>query len=162
MVREAGFTLVELLIVIVIVGILLSVAVVGQSSTLLVARDNERADDIASIARLLEDDYTNQTVGAPAYPYTTQFTTDITNKTGTANGVDKNIFNAPNATSSSVIAASTNSTTQTPSISQYVYQPLASDGSLCSSSSQTCVLFNLYYQKEATKTVISVTSAHQQ
>jgi prepilin-type N-terminal cleavage/methylation domain-containing protein len=48
-----------------------------------------------------------------------------------------------------------------PSINQYVYQPLQTDGSLCTYESQECRKFNLYYHLESDDTVYMVTSKNQ-
>jgi prepilin-type N-terminal cleavage/methylation domain-containing protein len=53
-----GFTIVELIIVITIVGILLTLAVVSLNGTQAKARDDERRTDIQSIATTLESVYT--------------------------------------------------------------------------------------------------------
>ena len=51
--------------------------------------------------------------------------------------------------------------TPRPSINQYVYQPLQTDGSLCTYESQECRKFNLYYHLESDDTVYMVTSKNQ-
>lgn len=48
-----------------------------------------------------------------------------------------------------------------PTISTYVYQPLKSDGTLCSYDSEECRKFNIYYRLEADDTVHMVTSKSQ-
>ena len=58
--------------------------------------------------------------------------------------------------------------TDTPSLTQYVYQPLKADGSLCTASPSStvvanrCVRFFLYYKDTATGQVIKLKSVHQQ
>lgn len=52
-----GFTIVEIVIVMVIMGILLGLAVLNISSSQANARDNERKTDVANIARGLETRY---------------------------------------------------------------------------------------------------------
>jgi hypothetical protein len=51
----------------------------------------------------------------------------------------------------------TTGVTPQPTIDQYVYQPLQSDGTLCTLESQECRKFNLYYRLEADNTVYMVT-----
>jgi prepilin-type N-terminal cleavage/methylation domain-containing protein len=62
-----GFTIVELIVTITIMGILLVLAVVAVSSTQLSARDQERAADVEAIKSNLEAIYTNgvSTGGSP-------------------------------------------------------------------------------------------------
>ena len=55
----------------------------------------------------------------------------------------------------------TGGVTPQPSINQYVYQPLQSDGSLCAFESQECRKFNIYYHLETGDTIYMVTSKNQ-
>jgi len=82
--------------------------------------------------------------------------------------IDLKAITAPGVTDPAITLISATNTTQTvadvrpqPTFDQYVYQPLKSDGSLCTSNAQECVEFNLYYQLEADKTVYMVMSRHQ-
>lgn len=61
MARRAGFTIVEVLVVIVIMVILLSLAVVNMAGQQKYARDNERKNDAENIVRGLEQYYTANT-----------------------------------------------------------------------------------------------------
>lgn len=171
--REAGFTIIELIIVIIIIGILVTISVGTQNSFLPLSRDSERAEDIASIARLLEIDYTDQLVlvggvASPSYPSTTTFINDIASGSGTAARTDKALFTAPNQSTTSVVAAATtNAATpetgnQPPVINKYYYQPIRRDGTLCTDSSQACVLYRLIYRSESGSSVIITRSSHQQ
>ena len=78
--------------------------------------------------------------------------------------VDTDSITAPGITdpSQTFISATNNVQTTTgvnpqPTIDQYVYQPLQSDGTLCTLESQECRRFNLYYRLEADNTVYMVT-----
>lgn len=68
--RQRGFTIVELLIVIVVIAILASLTVVAFSSTQSSARDSKRKADIAAITRALELYYTEK----GHYPNATTYT----------------------------------------------------------------------------------------
>ncbi len=48
-----------------------------------------------------------------------------------------------------------------PTKDQYVYQPLQTDGTLCTTAAQECRKFNLYYRSEVDDTVKMVTSTNQ-
>lgn len=164
--REWGFTLIELIIVIVVIGILISVTGYVQASALVGARDAERADDTASIARLLEQSYNNLSSASPTYPPTTTLLSDISGSTGSATSADPSMFRAPNAPGSSVIPATI---TTAPSVgstgislNQYMYQPITATDTLCSSTSSICVKFRLYYVKESNNRLMTLNSAHQQ
>lgn len=64
-----GFTIIELIIVITIMGILMTLSVVSMTKNEANARDTERNNDIANIARGLENRYNsgNSRVTAPSY-----------------------------------------------------------------------------------------------
>jgi hypothetical protein len=82
--------------------------------------------------------------------------------------IDLKAITAPGITNPAITLISATNTFQTtadilpkPTFDQYVYQPLKSDGSLCTSNAQECVEFNLYYRLETDNTVYMVTSRHQ-
>lgn len=160
----AGFTLVELLIVIAIMGILLVLGVVNLRGTQANARDAERASDVQTIATSLEGFYPqgNTLVVAGEYPSTAMVTTP-SNYIG---DINPNALIAPSQSTQSLVAA-TNAVQTTagvnprPTVSQYVYQPIASDGTLCTTDAQGCRKFNLYYQTEIDSLIHQITSRHQ-
>jgi len=64
--RQSGFTIVELLIVIVIIGILATLVIVTFSGVQQKARDTERKTDINSVQKQLEAFYANKGYYPPA------------------------------------------------------------------------------------------------
>lgn len=159
-----GFTIVELIIVIVIMGILLTLGVINLRGSQIGARDAERKADIESIATHLETYYTSGTDSSAAtgdYPPTTltttsssmkQFLRDINTQSLIAPGIT-------DPTQTFISASSTN--IPSPNINQYIYQPIQNDGTLCTQDSQECRKFNLYYTTEADNAVHIVTSKNQ-
>lgn len=57
--RRKGFTLIEMLVVVAIIGLLASVVVVGLGSSRTKARDSKRIADIHQLQTLMELNYTN-------------------------------------------------------------------------------------------------------
>lgn len=171
--QEGGFTIVELLIVIVILGVMSALIVFMPDSLQESADSKEQVSDTANIARRLEAGYTAQNIGAPSYPSTVELLSDISTRTRTMSRTDPEIFKAPGASNSSVIAATTNLTSNpagsnTPTTSQYIYQPFNASGALCTadpsnaSASSQCVRFILYYKNVLTNQVVKIKSMHQQ
>ncbi|MGB4762315.1 MAG: prepilin-type N-terminal cleavage/methylation domain-containing protein [Candidatus Saccharimonas sp.] len=161
-----GFTLVEVLVTIVVLGILLSIVVFIPVQALPRARDTERLNDVASIARRLEQAYTAQEVGTPSYPSTTRLLSDISSNSGTVARLGTEAVRAPRASGSSVVAATSTSTmapkgTGSPVLGEYVYQPLTRTGTLCTGTS-ICTRFFLYYRTEVTNIVVTTKSIRQQ
>jgi prepilin-type N-terminal cleavage/methylation domain-containing protein len=168
MVRR-GFTIVELLIVIAVVGILLLIAVVNLRGSQMEARDNERASDIASIAKYLESFYTTDGpwgANLGVYPSIDLPNGDSDFYQEALDGVDLKALSAPGIDdpTQTFIPATNNDQTATgvtpqPTIDQYVYQPIDGSGALCTSTD--CRKFNLYYRTEGDDTIHKVTSLHQ-
>ena len=175
-----GFTIVELIITITIMGILLTLAVVNVNVTQMKARDEQRKGDIEAIAANLEAFYaagTDGTTSFARYPSLGLFNSydslrsnlrDIDLSSLRAPGVADA---GPNAIPASFVASTNTGTAaanQTvagvspqPTISQYVYQPIKTDGSLCQAGDIDCRKFNLFYRLESDNTVYRVTSKNQ-
>ncbi len=179
-----GFTVVEIIITITIMGILLTLAVVSLSASQITSRDNERKSDVESIAVHLEIYYDNDSsnsageafMSGGTYPGTSYIDTDsmfqrilvdIDPKSTRAPGVSPQ---SPKSLVSATTATEGVSTiTPRPSSSQdvYVYQPLTRNNLLCTDpsllgpSGDSCRKFNLYYWQESDNTVKMVTSKYQ-
>lgn len=163
--RNVGFTLVELLITMTIMVILLAIVIVNLRSNQASARDEQRKTDVTVIAQQLESYYEAGTATASpgSYPSTDLVTTE-TQVDAALRDIDTTVLRAPNVSSSSPMSftvATTNSTTQSPNTSTFIYQPLQGDGTLCNTSGQSCRKFNIYYALEATSGTQVVVSKHQ-
>ena len=168
--NRRGFSIVELIVVITVMSALLLLGVISFNGAEANSRDSERKADIESIASYLETYYesgNDSSTSFGVYPSVEASTGLIGNETTFFRDLDTDAIKSPDIISSSLISA-TNST-QTiagilpqPTINQYVYQPIATDGSLCNdSSAQECRKFNLYYRLEVDNSVNIVTSKNQ-
>ena len=128
---QKGFTIVELLIVIVVIGILAALVLNTFSGVQKRARDTQRQTDVNSIATQLEV-YYNDNSGYPLLA-------DVT--TTNLKGLDAGALTAPNQTTSSL------TNTATPTKDQYGYQTFAADGTTACTTAP-CEKFKLYYLKE--------------
>jgi prepilin-type N-terminal cleavage/methylation domain-containing protein len=108
-IKQAGFTIVELLIVIVIIGILAAIGFVSYSNATKKARDTERASDVKAIAAKAEEYYASDPTGAGTYPADCAALQNI-------GGLTADTFHAPKG------AAGSNCATSVPSASSDVYQ----------------------------------------
>lgn len=152
-----GFTIVELMFVMVVVAILLAIGISADGALLGQGRNSERASDVNAIKRVMEEYYrTNASVSGPSYPTTTQVSTSLST---ILNGADPAITIAPGqSTNSLTVAADTSS--QTPGTSVYIYQPLTSTGTLCTAA--PCARFRLYYRTENDNLINVIESLRQQ
>lgn len=165
-----GFTIVELIITITIMGILLTLAVVNLNTTQVNARDAERKGDIEAIQLNLEDFYkTDSDRGTylGAYP-NTQFNNSLSSIKQSLRDINTDNLTAPGSTDpmATFIDATNNIQTAAgvlpqPTIAQYVYQPIDIDGTTLCTSTNTCRKYNLYYRLESDNAVYMVTSKHQ-
>ncbi len=160
-----GFTIVELIITITIMGILLTLAVVNLTSTQVSARDTERRIDVETISNNLESFYKN---GVPSsttigrYPSLFLVSNGETSVKSLLLDIDLKSATAPGATSvATSFVAATNASAQTPTVTQYIYQPLKADGTLCGSEAEECRKFNIYYRLETDNSIQKVTSKNQ-
>lgn len=159
---EGGLTLVELVTVITIIGILAGLSFAIVRSYQYSGRDAERVSDVESIARVFEISYLRDATSAgPSYPTTSKATTTA-GYSSLFKGQDLDMTRTPGTTSGTSIVAATSTThPQAPTIQQYIYLPLTANGALCNSTS-LCVRFLLYYRLEDSNTVEVIESMHQQ
>jgi prepilin-type N-terminal cleavage/methylation domain-containing protein len=174
--KSRGFTIIELVIVITILGILMVLGTVSLGSSQISGRDSKRKADIEAIANSLETYYNSGTdthASTNQYPSIAELISGgNSSMTSTLRDISLSSLTAPGATDpASTLLAATNSAqtisdvTPLPTIAQYIYQPLTqqSDGSwvLCSAASQECRKFNLYYRLESDNSINKVTSKNQ-
>lgn len=160
--QSRGFTIVELIIVMTIIGILASLNFAIVRSYQYSGRDAERASDVESIARAFEISYLRDATGAgPSYPTVSKATT-VSNYSSLFKGQDLDMTRAPGTTTGTSIVAATNTTQpQTPTKGQYIYLPLTASNTLCDTT-DVCVRFLLYYLEEDGGAVKVTESIHQQ
>lgn len=187
--RAGGFTLIELLITITIMVILLALTVVSLRSTQANARDEERKTDVESIARHLEVFYDSGVLGSTStsyaptlassstyhhlavfspssnkarYPSTEAMDTEDEIKF-TLRDIDSKTIRSPGIaeTSSPSLIVANNAGAQTPTINQYIYQPLTRSNTRCTSESDDCHRYILYYRLETNASVQKIESRRQ-
>jgi prepilin-type N-terminal cleavage/methylation domain-containing protein len=140
--KQSGFTIVELLIVIVVIGILAALVLNSFQGVQARARDTERRTDINSVATQLEV-YHGDNAG---YPLLTANVNTDTWVSANLKGVDLQALRAPGTSANSFI------TSTTPTKNQYGYSPLQSDGSTACTTAP-CAKFKIYYLEEQSNTV---------
>lgn len=152
-----GFSVVEILVVIIVMAILLTLAVVNVRSTQVNARDSERTVDVENIALTLERFHAANHSGgfSQTYPGTMDFSSAYVTKFINDN-IHESSLRAPGVESDepiSLISATNNDTspanvTPTLTLKTYIYQPLTANGDLCPTLDSPCRRFNIYYRLE--------------
>jgi prepilin-type N-terminal cleavage/methylation domain-containing protein len=169
--KQHGFTLVEILITVAIMVILLTLTVANISSTQVSQRDSERAAEIGTIANNMETFYktgVNTSTVLNRYPSTALLANGSTSIKAFFPYIDLETVTAPDAGSVAASFIPATNAVETvagvmpqPSFSQYVYQPIQSNGALCTTEAQECRRFALYYHTETDDIVKKVSSKHQ-
>jgi prepilin-type N-terminal cleavage/methylation domain-containing protein len=165
--QRRGFTIVELIIVITIMGILLVLGVANLRGSQVSARDTQRRGDVDAIAANLDQYYStgNTTLGLSAGTYLSTNSWNGTNAglLSVLTDMDPKSIVAPGnsdlthvsfipATCSGSCSQTITGVTPQPTTDQFVYQPLQSDGTLCTNVSQGCRKFNIFFGLENSAT----------
>lgn len=140
--NSKGFTIVELLIVIVIIGILAALVLNSFRGVQERARDTKRQTDINAQASQLEVYYTDN----GGYPV---FTGEIDTDSWISahfQGADLNAWRAPN------ISTNSEQNTATPDKDHYGYVPLQNDGTTACTT-EPCAKYKLYWYSEKDGTI---------
>lgn len=159
-----GFTMVELIIIIAVMGILLVFSVVNLGDSQANGRDSERKADVETISYHLESFYKSgedisTVIGRyPSIAINASSTVmkrmlrDIDTKSITAPGITDPTSTFIASTNSGVITQTTAAVLPQPTKDQYVYQPIQADGTLCTLETQDCRKYNIYYKLEVATT----------
>lgn len=153
--KKSGFTVVEVVVVIIVLAILATISMVSYRGLQVSARDKEREADVQAIATHLENIYSQKIMhgsttikAAGSYPSKDAMTNSTYSKVilnGLARGADTQSWSS---SGESVIKMPT-TTTPAYDAGEYRYIPQQKDGSICTSISQECRSFKIYYQLES-------------
>lgn len=169
--KKSGFTIIELIVTLTIMGILLTLGFVNFRSTQITSRDQERATDVSNFKTALESFYKTGYSGSTVlnrYPSTDQLSGGATAVKNVLSGFNiKNLVAPGMSDVSNTLVMATNNIKTTagvlpqPTLDQYVYQPLTKDDVLCTTSTMMCQQFNIYYRQESDNSVQIVQSSNQ-
>ncbi len=139
--KQSGFTIVELLIVIVVIGILAGLVITTFNGIQQKARDTERETDIKAIHAQVEAFWAQKGY----YPSLT----DLNDRTATTGfvavnlkGLDTGAFQDPKGTASALVAA--------PAANSYAYAVTNAGGTSCEADDTTCARYTLTATLEGT------------
>ena len=128
--RQSGFTIVELLIVIVVIGILAALVITTYSGIQAKARNSKRQTDMQATQTQLEA-YFAQNGNYPSYANLSSSSWRATNM----KSLDSGALTDPQASGVSL--------SQTAGAKVYQYAPLNSSGTSCEADATTCATYTL-------------------
>jgi type II secretion system protein G len=128
--KQRGFTIVELLIVIVVIGILAGLVVTTFTGIQQKARNTERQTDIKAIHGQVEAYYAQN----GSYPHRDEVN-DATWRTTNMKGLDADALKDPKGSASTLVAA--------PAANSYSYAVTASGGGACTTAANDCAVYTL-------------------
>lgn len=135
--NQQGFTIVELLIVIVVIGILAALVITTFTGIQQQARDTERKADIKALQGQIEAYYANK----GNYPTRTNVN-DATWRSTNMKGLDAEALKDPKGSAQTLAA--------TVSATQYRYDVLTSASATCETDETTCARYTLEADLEKT------------
>jgi type IV pilus assembly protein PilA len=135
--KQQGFTIVELLIVIVVIGILAALVITTFTGIQQKARDTERETDIKALQGQIEAYYAQK----GNYPTRTNVN-DATWRGTNMKGLDAEALKDPKNAGAGTLAATVSAT-------QYRYDVLNASDASCEADETTCVKYTLEADKEA-------------
>ena len=128
--KQQGFTIVELLIVIVVIGILAALVITTFTGIQQKARNTERQTDIKAMHGQVEAFFAQN----GKYP-TLANMNDGTWRTANMKGLDAEALKDPRGTAQTLVAA--------PAADAYAYAVLASDDTACDNTTKDCAKYTL-------------------
>lgn len=140
--KQQGFTIVELLIVIVVIGILAALVITTFTGIQQKARDTERETDIKALQGQIEAYYAQK----GNYPTRTNLN-DATWRSTNMKGLDKEALKDPKNPATD---GTQYNTAATVSPTQYRYDVLNASDASCEADETTCVKYTLEADKEQT------------
>ena len=146
---QQGFTIVELLIVIVVIGILAALVVTTYAGIQAKARDSKRQTDVQALQTQIEAYYATNNF----YPALVDLNTDSWRATN-MKSLDKAALydpSAPNNTDANPLSGSA----ATAAGKKYGYVALNSSSATCTTGDTTCATYTLTAYLESSKTVYS-------
>lgn len=146
--KEKGFTIVELLIVVVIIGILAAIVIVAYNGVTARANDSHRVSDVDTVKKFLEIFYV-QNGYYPGSSNIINANAATALSTGPLKGLSPDALKGPGASASTVSSWGQWAGNVTTAGMNYAYKSFFSDGTDCLDVADRCTRYEIYYKLEA-------------
>jgi prepilin-type N-terminal cleavage/methylation domain-containing protein len=147
--KQRGFTLIELIVIVAVVGILATIAVIGYTRVQADGRDSQRATSVVAIAEGLERYYDEN----GEYP-SCRTMTGTSSTVGQLLGIESASFRAPQSTlDNSFICTAIDTESSTSDTYAYI-----GDGSTACDTGSSCLLYRLQYREEVSGEIVELAS----
>jgi prepilin-type N-terminal cleavage/methylation domain-containing protein len=162
--RHSGFTIVELLIVVVVIGILAAITIVAYNGITASANDAHRVADVDAVKKFMEIYYVENGY-YPASNNILDANAATALSSGPLQGLSPEALRGPSATASTVSSWGQWGGDVISAGMDYSYKSFKPDGSggvqNCTTTTDTCSQFQIYYKVEADDSYKVITSANQ-
>jgi type IV pilus assembly protein PilE len=149
-----GFTIVELMVVVAIIGILATIATVSFTKISSDARDNQRLADVTAISESLETYYMKN----GEYPSCTVINSGSSTISALAPSVVADTLTSPSAKTKGTSLTCGTGLVPSSMGDKYIY---IGDGSTICNTGSSCRYWKIQYWNETDNTVVTVSSRHQ-
>lgn len=149
-----GFTMIEILVVVAVIGILSTIGVVAFTKVQTDSRDSQRSSRVTVISEALEKYYQQN----GEYPSCAQMKQDPSIiKSSVLKGIDTSVLVTPTDKTNDNSITTCDNLTSGPGSDVYAY---VGDGSPDCMTGSSCLSYSLKYREESTGDIISVDSRH--
>ncbi|HRN97620.1 MAG TPA: prepilin-type N-terminal cleavage/methylation domain-containing protein [Candidatus Saccharibacteria bacterium] len=149
-----GFTMIEILVVVAVIGILSTIGVVAFTKVQTDSRDSQRSSRVTVISEALEKYYQQN----GEYPSCAQMKQDPSIiKSSVLKGIDTSVLVTPTDKTNDNSITTCDNLTSGPGSDVYAY---VGDGSPDCMTGSSCLSYSLKYREESTGDIVSVDSRH--
>lgn len=148
MIKQKGFTIVELLIVIVVIGILAAIVIVAYNGIQTQAHDTHRVSDVDQVKKFMELYYVKHGY-YPGSGNITDGNASTALSSGPLRGLSPEALRGPDASASTVSSWGQWGGSVTSDGMNYSYKTFYADDTNCTGLTEECTKYQIYYRTDS-------------